>query len=66
MSGAFAFEDETVQIELSFVLNNPGSFNSESVKVHYYFSAMMLDGRKITQEAPVQTSRYSKYLLHQR
>lgn len=43
LSGAFAFEDEIVHIELSFVLNNPDSFNSESVKVHYCFSAVMLD-----------------------
>lgn len=35
LSGAFAFEDEIVHIELSFVLNNPDSFNSESVKVRY-------------------------------
>lgn len=44
LSGSFAFKDEIVHIELNFVLNNPGSFNSESVRVHYCFSAMMLDG----------------------
>lgn len=44
LSGVFAFLDEIVHIELNFVLNNPDSFNSESVKVHYCFSAMMVDG----------------------
>ena len=44
LSGVFAFVDEIVHIELNFVLNNPGSFNSESVKAHYCFSATMLDG----------------------
>lgn len=54
LSGAFAFEDEIVYMELSFVLNSPDSFNSESVIVHYWFSAMMLGG-EITEESSLQT-----------
>lgn len=60
LSGAFAFEDETVHIGLSFVLNDPDSFNSESVKVHYCFSAMMLDGGNHS------GSTSANHLLHQR
>ena len=58
LSGAFALEDEIVYIELSFVLNSPDSFNSESVIVHYWFSAMMLGG-EITQESSLQTKELS-------
>lgn len=44
LSGAFAFEGEMVYIELSFVLSSPDSFDSESVKVHDCFSAMIFGG----------------------
>lgn len=52
LSGAFAFEDEIVHIELSSVLKSPDrtlssltvKLNSESVIIHYCFSAMVLGG----------------------
>lgn len=61
LSGAFAFEDEIVYVELCFVLNSPDSFNSKSVIVHYCFSAMMLGG-EITQESSLQTNKHLKVL----